>query len=173
MVEDKDEDDAVKSDEDRDAGISDDEVEKPQIDSTTPATPLDQLSLESLKRKRDQLLEEEGKDTDLNDESMPNKLMKSETPPPPPPPPAPVNGVYPDIEEVADMAMDGAADTPMADPSSTTGDIATQPPAPPVSHSINGRPSNMPFQDGKENHGAGGQHEDYGEDRDYPRPVDV
>lgn len=95
--------------EDLEMATSDQDEEDLKPESTTPATPLDQLSLEGLKRKRDQLFEENG--LDCNDpESTPNKRVKSETPPPPPPPPppAPTDGVYPEMDhDLNEELLDG------------------------------------------------------------------
>lgn len=170
--EDRKEEDAVKSDVEGDMAISDDEEEKPQVDSATPATPLDQLSLEGLKRKRDQLLEEGG--MDMEDQSIPNKLMRSETPPPPPPPPAPANGRYPDFEGATDASMDEAVGTPLEDLSSTMVSSSTRLPPLSVNASTNGTPTDQLYADGEERDDADrGELEANGEDHGYPRPLRV
>ena len=169
-LDDRKEDDGAKSDDDQDMAVSEDE-EKPHIAPTTPATPLDQLSLEGLKRKRDQLLEE---GMNIEDESTPNKLIKSETPPPPPPPPAPVNGVYPDVEEASDAAVDDAVDSPMDDPLSTMENSNIGPPSPPLNPSTNGNPTGKGVEDGAEEHDVDGRERQINsEDHGYPPPVQV
>ena len=121
--------DGPKSDNEIDMAMSDDEAEKVKPESATPATPLDQLSLEGLKRKRDQLLGEHGARSE-DDDSTPHKRAKSETPPLPPPPPAPTNGVYPDIESMSNEVIDGGFETLQNDPVHMTQN-SDGPPSPP------------------------------------------
>ena len=174
---DKQDNDTAKSEEDRDIAISDDEEEKPPVDSTTPATPLDQLSLEGLKRKRDQLLEEE--EMGIEDQSTPNKLIKSETPPPPPPPPAPVDGVYPDIQMSTEAVVEDPVDTPTDACSTTMDDSMTRPSLPSATKLANGTSTNMlsgsedngQRVDGGEQEVNGEDHETNGESHGVSRPV--
>lgn len=169
---DKKADDAEKSDDDRDMALSDDDEEKAQVESTTPATPLDQLSLEGLKRKRDQLLEEG--DSDTENTSNPNKLIKSETPPPPPPPPAPVNGLYPDVDEPTDAEMDNAKDTPTEDLSGTLESSSIQGRSHASILSRNGTPMEQALVDGDGKDAADvEEHGVNGEDHGLPHPVHV
>lgn len=101
-----------ESDGDHDMAVSDDDDEKPKLESATPITPLDHSSIsgEGLKRKRGP---HEGIKME-DEEFTPNKRLKSETPPPPPPPPpppaAPADGVYPSPENASEATMVDEAD---------------------------------------------------------------
>ena len=122
--------DAVaKSDDDQQMAMSDDEEEKPIVESTTPATPMDQLSvIDKLKRKRE---EEINSMTGRREFSTPpSKRLQSEAPPPPPPPPpAPANGDYPEAESMLEDTMTPeAVDTEM--------DVMSAPSPPPPPSSV-------------------------------------
>ena len=96
----------VNSDEDKDVEMSDDDDDddgerKVKIESDTPITPLDQLSVvEGLKRKRVGTDDINGSKEE-DPESTPSKRLKSESPPPVPPPPshAPPDGMFVDAEQ--------------------------------------------------------------------------
>ena len=132
--------DAAKSDNEMEAAASDDEDEKVKPESATPATPLDQLSLEGLKRKRDLLHGDQDAGSE-DDESTPHKRTKSESPPPPPPPPAPTNGIYPTDESSSADRTDGSLETPQTDTVEGTpiADVAT----PSIGHPIDKTPNSV------------------------------
>lgn len=87
---------------DGDMAISDDDdddTEKPKLnlDSATPATPIDTiLQTDGLKRKRENSNDQESINHKGGETTL-NKRLKSQTPPPPPPPPPPlIDGPSPD-----------------------------------------------------------------------------
>lgn len=77
--------------------VEDNETGKPKVDSITPVTPMDDLSMtDGLKRKREDTGILNGDDEPEDDPEILAKRMRSTSLEPPPPPPAPIDGTPPD-----------------------------------------------------------------------------
>lgn len=134
-----------ESDGDQGMELSDDEGKGKQA-STTPVTPVDQITNgDGLKRKRE---DEEGPNGVKPEDAdgTPSKRPRSATPPPPPPPPPPAEGLHVDhatADEMAgyhdeDRSVDsfGVLGTPVQDEFMEDVDPPPAPPPPATVHPV-------------------------------------